>query len=330
MGIENRYIESRRQFSKEMLSHFTPSDSKETKIHKGKEYTVVGTIEEKYHLLKRIIIGIATLCRMIFSRGGEQNLETWKCIKKGYRPINLLADSPQLSLALISTAMRTQGLINLAPRHSKGQGEIEKDIDKVFPYLDQAIKEKPETAAFLKAKILVKEKRDAQSYLDLGRMYRDGKVLRENGRVHPEDFTLALVCLRKAANLGSIDAQIEFGIMCVNNNDFARATEYLGKAADSGNLNAQLILGSIYKDGMPIEKNKANQKENFQNLFLASKYFKMAADQGNVDAIFELGLICTDRDFEKAVDYFDEADKQGHKTAKFYKAKMLAFRKKSC
>ncbi len=169
MNIENRYIESSRQFPKERLSHFEPSDLKKTKMYKGKEYIVVGTIEEKYHPLKRIIIGIVTLCRMIFSKGGKQNVEVWECIKKGYRPVNLFANSPQLSLELTSAIMGTQGLINLALKYCK-----EKDIDKVFTYLDQAIKEKSENAAFLKAQISVKEKGDAESYAELARVYRDG------------------------------------------------------------------------------------------------------------------------------------------------------------
>lgn len=112
----------------------------------------------------------------------------------------------------------------------------------------------------------------------IGIMYRTGRGL-------PRDDKQAFHWLRRAAALGSPQAQFSVGDMYLRGNgtaqDLLQAAKWYNRAAEQGHPQAQYALGILYKLGGGVRK--SNQR--------AARWFKRSADQGLSEAQYELGTL---------------------------------------
>ena len=107
---------------------------------------------------------------------------------------------------------------------------------------------------------------DAEAQFRLGRMYADGKGVKQ-------DYKQAVEWYRKAAEQGLANAQNHMGVMYKNGRgvtkDNKKAAEWYKKAAEQGHPWAQVNLGHLYEHGFGVSKNRAT----------AIKWYRQAAAQ---------------------------------------------------
>ena len=87
--------------------------------------------------------------------------------------------------------------------------------------------------------------------------------------------------LRKAAEQGHADAQLQLGIACLTGDglpaqDVAQGREWLGRAADNGSVDAARFLGLILLRGMDV----------VPDLDRGQALLTQAATAGDIEAIF--------------------------------------------
>ena len=111
------------------------------------------------------------------------------------------------------------------------------------------------------------------------------RLIYQLGRAYAKhnDFSLALVQYRKAADQGYAPAQNDLGVMYAYGEGIAKdevqAVAWYRKAAEQGLGLAQSNLGEIYYDGKGVPQDYAE----------ALKWWRKAADKGNADAQSNLG-----------------------------------------
>ena len=167
-----------------------------------------------------------------------------------------------------------------------------------------------------------------------------------------QDKVEAIKWFRKAAELGSVEAQYALGYLYQEGlgvvKDYTEAVKWFRKAAEQGNMKAQLGLGSCYKLGAGVEKNdeeavkwyrsaadqgNAQAQHNLgihyleglgigQDKVEAAKWFRKAAEQGGAESQGSLGLcyymgIGVDQDYSEAVKWFRKAAEQGNTQAQY-------------
>lgn len=112
---------------------------------------------------------------------------------------------------------------------------------------------------------------DAHTQFNLGLMYSRGDVV-------PQDYALAALWFRKAADRGYADAQSHLGFMYMYGigvpQDYVLAAEWCRKAADQGDVEAQFNLGLMYTAGLGVP----------QDNVLAAQWYLKAANQGSAVA----------------------------------------------
>lgn len=108
---------------------------------------------------------------------------------------------------------------------------------------------------------------DTNAMLMLGYNYGKGIGVKE-------DETKALEWFEKAANLGDVTSQYDVALTYYYQKKYKVAAKWFQKAADQGYSDAQNYLGTMYENGLGVEKDK--QK--------AYDLYKKAAAQGNVYA----------------------------------------------
>ena len=150
---------------------------------------------------------------------------------------------------------------------------------------------------------------DAKSQFDLGHMYFHGEGV-------PQDYTEALLWLRKAADQGNAQAQYGIGYMYhygkgVPQNNI-EALRWLRLSAQQGDAKAESNLGTMYYYGQGLTQDYAE----------ALRWYRLAADQGDAPAQEDLGGMYyygrrVPQDDAQAVDWYRKAANQGYARAQF-------------
>lgn len=136
-------------------------------------------------------------------------------------------------------------------------------------------------------------------------------VCYENGDGVPVDTDKALDYLKRAADMGSADAQCELGYYYFDSEEnYGKALEWFQKAADLGNPNGQYMVGICHFKGDDGEEDE-----------IAMDWFEKAADNGHDEAQYMMGFcyfngIGTDPDEDEAAYWLRLAAAQGHEDAK--------------
>ncbi|MBA4143874.1 MAG: sel1 repeat family protein [Nitrosospira sp.] len=149
-------------------------------------------------------------------------------------------------------------------------------------------------------------RKDAELWCDLGDMYREGHGV-------AEDSAEAVIWYRKAAELGDMRGQWEFGVSLLAP-DRDKVTErqeafsWLSKAAEQGDAFLQDWLGDLYWVDSQYE----------QALF----WYHRAAEQGNDSAQYDLGKMYEDgmgvaQSYVQAAFWYRKAADQGYSLAQW-------------
>ncbi len=173
-----------------------------------------------------------------------------------------------------------------------------------------------------------------------------------------EDIAKGVALLRKAAELGNANAQMNLGLCYYMGTflekDATKAVEWLNKAAEQDMPLAQFVLGGCYFAGIGVEKDEDKAVEyitkaaeqglpqaqytlgdwNYvgsngfkKDSSKAAEWYKKAAEQGFPQAQFNLGMCYeegwgVDQDEAKAVELYKKAAEQGFEEAKQKLAEM--------
>jgi TPR repeat protein len=150
---------------------------------------------------------------------------------------------------------------------------------------------------------------DAKSQFDLGHMYFHGEGV-------PQDYTEALLWLRKAADQGNAQAQYGIGYMYhygkgVPQNNI-EALRWLRLSAQQGDAKAESNLGTMYYYGQGITQDYAE----------ALRWYRLAADQGDAPAQEDLGGMYyygrgVPHDDAQALNWYRKASDQGNARAQY-------------
>ena len=128
------------------------------------------------------------------------------------------------------------------------------------------------------------------------------------------DYIRAAEWFEKAAANNYFDAQNQLGSMYQQGlgveKNYAKAMEWYRKAADNGSAAAQNNIGYIYRNGLGVEKDNAK----------AAEWYRKSAAQGNVSAQLNIGNMYlhgegVKRDYAKALEWFEKAAANGNSTA---------------
>ena len=120
--------------------------------------------------------------------------------------------------------------------------------------------------------------------------------------------------LKKKAENGEDKAQYMYmlGNICYNQEKYLEALKWYTEAAAKGHTDAQFALGSMYFNGMGIQKDYSE----------ALKWYTEAAAKGHTDAQYMLGnLYSNQKDYSEALKWYTEAAAKGHTDAQY----MLGF-----
>lgn len=132
-----------------------------------------------------------------------------------------------------------------------------------------------------------------------------------------KDYSLAEKWYKKAVSKGHTDAMVKLGNLYLRGagigshksvkQDYSKAFDLFKKASDAGNTDGMCMLGVIYIGGYGVTV----------DFLLAEHFFRKAMDCGYKDAFFLLGLIFQNGyhsvvpDFNKAINYYQEAGNHG-------------------
>lgn len=146
---------------------------------------------------------------------------------------------------------------------------------------------------------------EAMEWFKKGMMYYEGNGVEK-------DTEQAVYWYTKSAEAGYVMAQALLGLLHLHSGKLDDASHWLRKADESG-----LVLSDILPDVM----------DNIATAFLKGDYdsealhwYTRGAEQGNAECQYMLGLQylanqIVDKDYRKAVYWFEKADKQGHAKA---------------
>lgn len=130
--------------------------------------------------------------------------------------------------------------------------------------------------------------------------------------------------LKNSAEKGSIDAQVELGILFAKGQgvaqDFQRAAVWFTKAAEKGNAKAQFVLGYMSENGEGLPKDYKK----------AVYWYTKAANQTHAIAQYSLGVLYefgngVPEDNKKAFDWYSKAAAQGYAPAQTNLGQMYAY-----
>lgn len=126
-----------------------------------------------------------------------------------------------------------------------------------------------------------------------------------------KNYTEAVKCFKKAAELGNSMAQCTLG-SCYDmglgvTKNFTKAMHWYRQAAEQGDPMGQFLLGNCYEGGIGGSR----------DFHTAAYWYKKAAEQGNDKAQFRLGglYILFFQDMEQALYWLRKAAAQGNKDA---------------
>lgn len=144
--------------------------------------------------------------------------------------------------------------------------------DAIFYQAIDELEQNPEKAVELLMKSAQKEY-DPAIYM-LGLCYLEGTGTAQNKK---EGMRL----LKKAAELGNADSQLDYGKLLDENGLSEEGRAWILKSAENNNKNAQLIVGSWYMDGDGVEKDPEK----------AAEWLRKSAENDNPYGMFLYGAI---------------------------------------
>jgi TPR repeat protein len=109
--------------------------------------------------------------------------------------------------------------------------------------------------------------------------------------------------LEKGAELGDVNAQVNFGMMLDDEGDYEGARKWWELAAAQGNAIAMSNIAQLYSNGEGVEKNKST----------AAEWFLKAASTGDREAQLNYGLFLDDEmgQYAAAREWYEKAAAQG-------------------
>jgi TPR repeat protein/predicted acylesterase/phospholipase RssA/ankyrin repeat protein len=146
------------------------------------------------------------------------------------------------------------------------------------------------------------EKGHVDSQCSLGRMYFEGREIKQN-------YKEALYWYTKAAEQGNAEGQYHLGIMYENGSGVEKnydvAVEWYTKATEQGHAGSQSNLGCMYLEGRGVDK--SNEQ--------AIKWFTKAAEQGDAKGQYNLGHMYehgyeVEKSDEEAIKWYVKAAEQ--------------------
>ena len=163
------------------------------------------------------------------------------------------------------------------------------------------------------------EQGDTDAQYLLGRMYAEGRGVRQDKDQATYWYKKAVEGYRKAAEQGDPEAQFELGLMYANgygvSKDEIKAFQWLQKAAEQEHGDAQYGLGEMYFKGQGVTKDRSK----------ASEWYQRAEKHGNSDAKTRLQTIADEN--KTRLSYYEDGklrsetpykDGRIHGTVKYY------------
>lgn len=149
--------------------------------------------------------------------------------------------------------------------------------------------------------------------LSRGRLPAQSDFYRGEDSYARGDYVEARRWYRQAAEQGSVSAQVNLGVMCVDGQggpqDDQEAAYWYSRAAEQGDALAQFNLGAMYAEGQGVAP----------NLDEAMRWYHQAADQGNAPAQFSLGVLYEQTPgtihLQEALQWYRKAAEQGYAPA---------------
>lgn len=109
-------------------------------------------------------------------------------------------------------------------------------------------------------------------------------------------------------NLSTTEEHVRRAFALTKERQFAEAARYYELAAEDGSALAQHNLATMYKNGQGVQT----------DIGRAIFWFEKAAEQGDVDALFNLALICDERDdLDQSFSWFARAAEAGSARAQY-------------
>lgn len=162
----------------------------------------------------------------------------------------------------------------------------------------------------------VKDYKEAAERSDAKALNYKGHCLVHGLEGEKKDEKQAVVCFRKAAELGYSPAQSNLGVFLKYGYGVAKnvqeAATWFEKAALEGQVHAQFLFGRCFETGKGVDKDDKK----------ALKWYGKAAEAGLTDAQFNLGALLYDgkrctKDENSAFDWFIKAAEQGDPNAQY-------------
>ena len=193
--------------------------------------------------------------------------------------------------------------------HEAEQGDAKSGYKLVLMYSNDGILQ--EYAELIERSLhYTAQQKEAEVPYSMGWMYYNG----ENN--FPQDYTKAIECYRRAADLGYAPAQYNLGLMYGSGKgvaqDHAEAVKWYRRAAEQGHAEAQYNLGHAYSNGYGVPQNNSE----------GVKWYRCAADRGLANAQANLGVsYCkgegVPQDYAEAVKWMRRAAEQGLDDAQY-------------
>ncbi|KAG0075638.1 hypothetical protein BGZ90_009656 [Linnemannia elongata] len=145
---------------------------------------------------------------------------------------------------------------------------------------------------------------DKTALVELGDIYKDGKVV-------PQNYHAAIDWYLKAAQQGNPDGQHRIGALYYYGHgvpqNYLQAMDWYLKAADQGHVDAQYNIGVLYGHGRGVSQDYAR----------ALEWYLKAVQGEHVLAMFCVGIMyeygrCVTQSYEDAVAWYRKAADRGH------------------
>lgn len=219
-----------------------------------------------------------------------------------YRDGNGVEKNPSQAFELIEAAAEsgnTEAQVNLGDMYWSGEG-TNKDPSKAYEWYRRAAEKNDPNA--MKRLSSIGEGGSVQSIrqktIDTLKDFSDNETDAEalflaaeaiyHGKRNPSDFQESLRLYKKSAELGSIQAMFQLGMIYSSRKDLPRdipsAINYYTKAADQGEVRSQLALADMFYNGVLVKK-------DLEKAFLR---YKQAAENRNYRAEFRVATMYLD------------------------------------
>lgn len=151
-------------------------------------------------------------------------------------------------------------------------------------------------------KLIDGDPKNGEAYFMAAIHYGMGDALGEN-----KDVDKQLEYLKKSADLGFAEGQLQYGFYLLNQGQGSKGLSYLDQAAEQNSVQAMTLLGDLYFAGYQDQAGNIVIQSNPDK---AIEYLNQAVAQDSKDARYTLGYLYLDdklgkQDISKAVELFE-------------------------